>query len=75
MRIVANERIRPSIIPMTKIRYVPKEFTSSTSTYIFDGKVAIVIWEEPFFAILLEHRTVYESYRNHFEYLWRTAKK
>ena len=40
MRIVANIRIKPTTIPLTKIKYVPSEFDSSVSTYVFDGKVA-----------------------------------
>jgi len=73
MRIVANIKIKPTIIPLTKIKYVPSEFNSSVSTYIFDGKVAIIMWVENPMGILIEHKNVYESYRNYFEYLWKTA--
>jgi len=74
MRIVANSKIRPITIALTKIRYIPQEFNSSVSTYIFDGKVALVMWVESPLGILIEHQTVYASYKNYFEYLWQTAK-
>jgi sugar-specific transcriptional regulator TrmB len=74
MRIVANIKIKPTKIPLTRIRYIPSEFHSSVSTYIFDGKVALIMWVENPLAILIEHKSVYDSYRNYFEYLWKTAK-
>jgi len=42
MRIVVNIKIKPISIPLTAIKYVPSEFNSSVSTYIFDGKVAMI---------------------------------
>ncbi len=75
MRIIANIKIKPIRISLTKIKYVPSEFHSSASTYIFDGKVAIIMWVENPLAIIIEHKAVYESYKNYFEYLWKIAVK
>lgn len=75
MRIVANIDIKPTKIKLTKIKYLPSEFNSSVSTYIFDDKVALIMWVENPLAIIVEHKSVYESYLNHFEYLWKTAEK
>lgn len=74
MKIVASTKIRPTKIPLTKIRYVPSEFNSSVSTYIFDNKVALIMWVENPLAILIEHKSVYDSYKNYFNYLWKTAQ-
>jgi sugar-specific transcriptional regulator TrmB len=74
MRIVANMKIKPVKIPLTIMRYVPSEFHSNVSTYIFDGKVAMIMWVENPLAVLIEHKAVYESYRNYFEYLWKSAR-
>lgn len=74
MRIVANIKIKPTIISLTTIKYVPSEFNSSVSTYIFDGKVALIMWVENPMGILIEHNSVYESYKNYFKYLWKTAQ-
>lgn len=74
MRIVANLKIKPVSIPLTKIKYLPSEFNSSVSTYIFDNKVALIMWVENPLALLIEHKSVYESYKNYFEYLWKTAQ-
>lgn len=75
MRIVANIKIKPTKIRLTEIKYVPEEFHSSVSTYIFDNKVALIMWVENPLAVLIEHKAVYESYKNYFEYLWRTAQE
>jgi len=44
MRIIANIKFKPTKIPLTKIRYVSEESPSSVSTYIFDNKVALIMW-------------------------------
>ncbi len=75
MRIVASSLIKPIKLSLTKVKYVPSRFHSSVSTYIFDGKVALVMWVENPLAILVEHRAVYESYKHYFEYLWKTSEK
>ena len=74
MRIVANIKIKPTRIRLTDIKYVPKEFNSSVSTYIFDNKIALIMWVDYPLGILIEHKSVYESYKNYFEYLWKNAR-
>lgn len=75
MRIVANIKIKPIKLGLTNIKYIPAEFNSNVSTYIFDGKVALVMWVENPLGVIIEHKAVYESYKNYFEYLWKTAKE
>jgi len=74
MRIVANLKIKPTTLPLTKIKYVPEEFNSSVSTYVFDDKVALIMWIEMPLGVLIEHKSVADSYRSYFEYLWKMAR-
>jgi len=74
MRIIANIKIKPTKISLAEIKYVPSELHSSVSTYIFDNKVALIMWVENPLGILIEHKAVYESYKNYFQYLWKQAK-
>lgn len=77
MRIVANIKINtPEVkkLRLTKIRYVPEEFTSHVSTYVYENKVVLVMWVETPLAVVIEHSTVAESYQNYFEFLWKQAK-
>jgi len=75
MRIVANIKIKPTKLRLTEIKYVPSEFHSNVSTYIYDNKVALIMWVEDPLAIIIENRAVNESYKNYFQYLWKISKK
>ena len=59
----------------TKARVLPKEFTSNSSTNIYEDKVSIIMWGSQPFGILIKSREIAEAQRNHFELLWKIAKK
>lgn len=61
--------------PATSFKFMPDKITGPTSTFIFDNKVAIFVWEAPYFGILIESKNVYDSYMEYFEELWKIAKK
>lgn len=75
MRIIANKKLQGLQLPLTKIRFIPSQFHSAVSTYLFDEKVALLMWVENPLGLLIEHRAVYDSYKNYFEYLWSTTKE
>ena len=75
MRIIANIKIKPTKLKLTKIKFIPKEFTSSVSTYIYDDKIALVMWVDNPLGTIIDHQKVAESYKNYFEYLWKVAKE
>lgn len=52
-----------------------KEYVSPALTYIYDNKVAIIIWSEEPTAFLIKSKQAYESYKNYFNLLWKIAKK
>lgn len=59
---------------MTKIRYVDKEFAQFQETVIVGDYVAIAVFTENPYAFLIKDRFVADSYRKHFELLWKSAK-
>jgi sugar-specific transcriptional regulator TrmB len=61
-------------MPSTSFKFLSGKITGPTSTFIFNGKVAIFIWEEPLFGILIENKKVFKSYMEYFEELWKIAK-
>ena len=61
--------------PLTKIRYVDKEFAQFQETVIVGDFVAIAVFSENPYAFLIHDKNVAESYRKHFELLWKIAKK
>lgn len=58
----------------TKFKFLSQKLTSPTSTFIFNNKVVIFIWEEPLHGILIENKETYNSYKEYFEELWKIAK-
>lgn len=58
----------------TKFKFLSEKLTSPTSTFIFNNKVAIFIWQEPLYGILIESKEIYGSYKEYFEELWKIAK-
>ncbi|MBI5347343.1 MAG: helix-turn-helix domain-containing protein [Candidatus Aenigmarchaeota archaeon] len=60
----------------TEIGYMPSEYSSPSSTWIYKDRVVFVMWskEHPF-AIRTISKEIAESYKNHFKVLWEIAKK
>ncbi|MBN2421522.1 hypothetical protein JXB27_04555 [Candidatus Woesearchaeota archaeon] len=61
-------------IPLSEVKYLPKEMDSPSATNIYGNKVAIILWTEEPVAILIDQKEIADSYRSYFELLWKTAK-
>jgi len=57
-----------------KIRYLSKEYLFPVRTMIYGDKVAIVDFTKPITTIVIENKTIADSYKRHFEMLWKLAK-
>ncbi len=60
--------------PLTKIRYVDKDFAQFQETVIVGDLVSIAVFSEEPYAFLINDSNVAESYRKYFEVLWKQAK-
>jgi len=58
----------------TKYRFLPKKIIGSTAFEVYGNKVAIFLWGDPSYLILIENKEVADSYRNQFEMIWKQAK-
>jgi HTH-type transcriptional regulator, sugar sensing transcriptional regulator len=56
-------------------KFIPKEYLSPALTAVYGDKVVTILFNEPYYAILTTSKDMAQSYRNHFELLWRIAKK
>lgn len=61
-------------IPMSKIKYVEHSLGPSAIN-VYGNKVAIIVWSDNPYAILIDDCDVADSYRCHFGLLWKIAKK
>ena len=57
-----------------KIRYLSKEYLFPVRTMIYGDKVAIVDFSKPITTIVIENKQIANSYKNHFDLLWKIAK-
>ena len=61
--------------PVAEVRYLPKGFTAPIRTFVYGNKVAIIDFHKPFTVIIIENKDVAQSHRDHFNFLWKIAKK
>src|SRR3989344_3123079 len=53
------------------IKFLPKEFSiNPVVIFIYGNKVANVLWEQDFFAFVIESKEINEYYRKYHKYLW-----
>jgi sugar-specific transcriptional regulator TrmB len=66
----------PSIKPSkgTQVRFVSKKIPSDAVIDIYRDKVAISIWTDPPEGIIIQNKTVADSFKEYFEMLWKSAK-
>ena len=60
---------------LSQVRFLSQEFEQLSETIIIGDCVAIVIFSENSYGILIHDKEVAESYRKNFEILWKKAKK
>ncbi len=61
--------------PLSKVRFLSQEFEQLTETVICGDYVAIVMFTEKPYGLLIEDKAVVEGYKKYFEELWKIAKK
>jgi len=60
--------------PLTKIKFLMKDFEQLQETVIVGNKVAIIVFTENPYGFLIEDKIVAEGYKKQFEILWKVAK-
>lgn len=59
---------------LTRIKYVDREFAQFQETVIVGDTVSINVFTENPYSFIIKDEKVAESYRKHFELLWKSAK-
>lgn len=75
LKIVYAGEKRKTEIPLSEVRYLPKEFDSVAATNVYSNRVAIILWTENPMAILIRNDDIAQSYKKYFSLLWNMAKK
>ncbi|MEK6845347.1 MAG: helix-turn-helix domain-containing protein [Nanoarchaeota archaeon] len=77
-RIILNESSRKSESVQqahAKFRFIPNEYSTPTTTFIYGNKIAIIVWSETPVATVISSKEVAKSYKSYFELLWKQSKK
>ena len=59
----------------THVRFLGRQFDPRTETHIQADKVAIIVWSDEPILFLIQDKLVAQDYKNHFEGMWKVAKK
>ena len=59
----------------TEVKYMPKGYISPAAIDIFLDYVYIFLWEEKPFVFMIKNKTISNSFKNYFNFLWKIAKK
>jgi hypothetical protein len=62
-------------VPLSEIRFLPQKYISPVGTNIYGDKVAIITWTEEPAAILIRNKSISDSYKKYFNFMWERAKK
>lgn len=56
-------------------RFLDGNYLFPSSFWIYENKVAIFVWNSPYFAVLIESKEISRTYQNYFDFFWSIAKK
>ena len=59
----------------TTYRFLEEKQFNPTNTFVYGNKVVIISWGTPVTAIMIQNSGLAQTYKNHFEHLWRIAAK
>lgn len=76
-RVLVREDLRGKALKSknSDFRYLPKDYLSPVTTVVYGDKVANFIWTLPYYAILTKNKEVADSFKSHFNLLWKIARK
>ncbi len=74
VKVLTKDPSKISKRSLMKIRSFPHFISFPAATLVYGNKVAILVWDEPYHAILIRSKQVADSYRNFFNLLWKEAK-
>jgi len=68
-------RFPKNLAPTTQYRFLKETLFNPANTFIYGDKVVIVSWGTPVTATMIKNKGLFETYKNHFEHLWKIADK
>lgn len=63
------------LAPTTIYRFLEETQFNPVNTFVYGEKIVIVTWGSPVTAVMIKNSQIAETYRNHFEHLWKMSSK
>ena len=58
-----------------EVKYLPKEYGGATLVVCYGDTILNLIWEPEILTIKIKSKSLADSYKRHFNLLWKIAKK
>lgn len=59
----------------TEVRYTPSGYVSPVAVDIFEDYVYMFLWEEKPFVFMIKNKSIAESFKTYFKFMWQIAKR
>ncbi|MBS3116021.1 hypothetical protein J4421_00325 [Candidatus Woesearchaeota archaeon] len=77
LKIIYNEHLRVQQrereLSKAEIHYLPKEYITPSTTYIWSNSVAVIQWSSEPMAFVIKSKSIADSYKSFFNVLWKSA--
>jgi len=73
-KLLCSEKQKFKISNTETYKLLDEDLIPEISTWTYGNKVALFIWSDPFYVILIDDKSVANSNRKTFNYLWKLAK-
>ncbi len=74
-RILCDKKEKVIRIKSGTYKCLEAEQLFPSSFWVYGDRVAIFVWNSPYYVILIKSKEVAKTYRNYFEYFWKRGKK
>jgi sugar-specific transcriptional regulator TrmB len=72
-RLLCSSKQKFKITKTEELRFIEESLLPRITTWTYGNKSAQFIWSNPFYAVLIESKSVADSNRKMFNYLWKQA--
>lgn len=73
-RLLCSSKQKFKIAKTEKLRFIDDRLLPEITTWTYGNKTAQFIWSKPLYAVLIKSKSVADSNRKMFDYLWKLAK-
>lgn len=77
-KIIFNNELRNDLVtdmPFCEVRFMPKEYSSPSTTFVFGDKVGILLWGDTPTAFVIDSKDIAKTYKKYFRLVWSISKK